>query len=189
VNVGSGTNQFTFKVHENVLIETPFFQACLQSGFVESTRREVNLPEDDPAAMEQVLLWLYLGRTDICTARGDETIRAVQTFVLADNLLVERLANDILDMFQDYCQLYIVPTAALIEIIRYGAAAGRLKEMLLQQLENDTRYAGWDNYVREDPRLLELRTDRSIAGAHDPMRVLTSSESGADPSWSLDPCE
>jgi hypothetical protein len=162
----------------------------LKGPFIEAANNEVNLPEESPAAFEQVLLYLYRGEPGISTLGGKQSAAAaIRTYVLADMLCLESLANRIVDDFQDLCHMAVVPPCTLAEVTKYGRAAGKLKDMLLRQVVYDVSKFGWDEYTKAHPDFCREWTDVSPANAHELMRAFASTESKGDPSWSNDPCQ
>lgn len=60
VTVHVGPSQTTWRLHENLLSSSSdFFRSAFNSGFLESHEDKLLLPEDDPAAFELFVRWLY----------------------------------------------------------------------------------------------------------------------------------
>jgi hypothetical protein len=61
VNVGTGLDLQTFKIHKNLLCKaSKCFDGALNDGFMESSGN-INLPSDHPVAFEVLYQWLYSG--------------------------------------------------------------------------------------------------------------------------------
>lgn len=55
-----GASQTTWRLHENLLSSSSdFFRSAFHSGFKEAREDRLLLPEDDPAAFELFVRWLY----------------------------------------------------------------------------------------------------------------------------------
>ena len=56
-----GPEQRLFAGHEDVLCQSPFFQAACRGQFLESNAKRINLPEEQPEILSSVLEYLYKG--------------------------------------------------------------------------------------------------------------------------------
>ncbi|KAK2756159.1 hypothetical protein FQN54_005567 [Arachnomyces sp. PD_36] len=56
-----GPEQRLFAAHEDVLCNSPFFEACCRGQFLESHSKKINLPEEQPEVLSSILEYLYKG--------------------------------------------------------------------------------------------------------------------------------
>jgi len=62
ITLAVGPTRRLFACHEDVLLLSPFFAACLKGGhWVESTTKQVELPDEEPEVFSSVLEYLYKG--------------------------------------------------------------------------------------------------------------------------------
>ena len=66
VTVGSGELEETFNVHEELLTNhSEYFQAALNSRFIEGQNKSIRLEEHDPSAFDLLVQYLYKGHYSI----------------------------------------------------------------------------------------------------------------------------
>lgn len=83
--MGEGDNSQTWSLPKNLLTHvSPFFAAALDGPFSESNSHKILLPEDDPAAFELFVQWLYIGETGKDDMDHDST--HVKAWTLGDKL-------------------------------------------------------------------------------------------------------
>ena len=56
-----GPEQRLFAAHEDVLCNSPFFEACCRGQFLESHSKRISLPEEQPEVLSSILEYLYKG--------------------------------------------------------------------------------------------------------------------------------
>jgi hypothetical protein len=56
-----GRDQRLFAAHEDVLCQSPFFQAACRGKFLESSTRRIDLPDEEPEIFSSILEYLYKG--------------------------------------------------------------------------------------------------------------------------------
>jgi len=109
VTVQVGPDKVTWSLHENLLSETcDFFKVAFRGEFKEKSG-ELELPDDDPAAFELFIRWLYAKRASLATSspflpiNGPADVRQyLQLYVLAAKHLIEDLQNEVMDIVYDY---------------------------------------------------------------------------------------
>lgn len=69
-----------------------FFKAACSWNFQESRKKQVELPEDDPAVFGLFVEWMYYGSYDVSSLRAQSSIDA-QCWVLGDKLLCSEFKN------------------------------------------------------------------------------------------------
>ena len=85
VFVGEGDNSQTWSLPKNLLTHvSPFFAAALNGAFSESNSHKILLPDDDPAAFELFVQWLYIGETG--KNSKDHILTHVRAWTLGDKL-------------------------------------------------------------------------------------------------------
>ncbi|KAJ9133521.1 Kelch repeat and BTB domain-containing protein 7 [Pleurostoma richardsiae] len=113
VSVFVGRSRVKWTLHENLLSATSdFFRSAFNGGFRETVEDTIALPEDDPAAFELFVRWLY-GRSIVPGSGaallpppdkgGTVTIQEyLRLYVLACKFLVEDLENSVVDIAHAY---------------------------------------------------------------------------------------
>jgi hypothetical protein len=61
ITICVGSEQRLFAGHEDVLCQSPFFQAACKGQFLESNAKRINLPDEQPEILSSVLEYLYKG--------------------------------------------------------------------------------------------------------------------------------
>jgi hypothetical protein len=61
ITICVGPEQRLFAGHEEILCQSPFFEAACHGQFVESNAKRINLPEEIPEVLSSVLEYLYKG--------------------------------------------------------------------------------------------------------------------------------
>jgi BTB/POZ domain len=61
ITICVGPEQRLFAGHEEILCQSPFFEAACRGQFVESNAKRINLPEEIPEVLSSVLEYLYKG--------------------------------------------------------------------------------------------------------------------------------
>ena len=85
VLVGEGDGSQTWSLPKKLLTHvSPFFAAALDGAFSESNSHKMLLPEDDPAAFELFVQWLYIGETGKDST--DHILTHVRAWTLGDKL-------------------------------------------------------------------------------------------------------
>jgi len=95
----------TFLVHKKFICQySPFFDAAFNGNFKEGTSQELDLQDTDPVAFSIFVDWLY---TQTITSNPSdidvptELLMLVKLWVLADKLLIPRLQNETLAIFDE----------------------------------------------------------------------------------------
>lgn len=103
VEVGAGKKQFL--IHKNLLLghASDFFTAALCGQFVEAQTDIIILPEEEPAAFELFVDWLYRGRIPDIPVKdgwGNLSFKAMETEGFLD---VEATYHDLYYMAEKWC--------------------------------------------------------------------------------------
>lgn len=109
VTLQIGTEQHCLLAHESVLVQNPYFQACLQDNkFIEGEKKEIKLPEEALDIMEALIHFLYVGILlfdlnfeegclDTAWVRQVRLEIVVKCYIAADRFLMEDMKNQIAD--------------------------------------------------------------------------------------------
>lgn len=97
-----GPNKITYRLHKDLLCaQSPFFERCLKSNFLEKGKEEVELPEDLPEVFEQFIHWIY--RDDVIKPKDQDSLELViHTYVFADKLCMSFFKNRIVTRIRAY---------------------------------------------------------------------------------------
>lgn len=131
IKVGKEAESFT--VHKSLLCDTAaYFRAALEGGFLESQTQILELPEDDPSAVEHFLLWLYNG--DIFDEdENPESISwelLVKIYLFGQARGIPRLQNDAIDKFIDKeRRLAVLETKPLRMVYDHTAAGSPMRRL------------------------------------------------------------
>ena len=96
VIVGSGNDQKTFNIHEELLVKASYyFNVVLKSYFIEGQTQTVRLEEDDPGAFDLFAQYLYRGYYETESGQTEEGDGSAEqrwelqsrAYVLGDKLL------------------------------------------------------------------------------------------------------
>jgi BTB/POZ domain len=138
-----GPERQPFTVHREIICsKSPFFQNCLDSGLSESSKGEIELPVDLPAAFEEVLKWVYTGSITSPLKEpdgGDYLIvhNLVHTYILADKLCMESLCNEVVDTIKAWHKNSITNPVFLSHFQDGVLSDSELKKFLVHQLAHD----------------------------------------------------
>lgn len=109
-----GAEEKHFTVHKDILFQhSTFFTAALNGEFREAKERPIRLPETDPEAFAIFAQWAYRNELIVMEeedfesdspGRHQERQLYIRTYILADQLGVVRLQNQIMD---DYIKLML----------------------------------------------------------------------------------
>ena len=133
--MGDGDYSQTWSLPKNLLTHvSPFFAAALNGPFSESNSNKISLPEDDPAAFELFVQWLYIGETG--KGSTDHILTHVRAWTLGDKLGCP--------VFQDHAMLKLLQFHAdkhatiiqpqTLQLAYEGSAANsKLRAWALQQ--------------------------------------------------------
>ncbi|KAJ9603702.1 hypothetical protein H2200_011888 [Cladophialophora chaetospira] len=129
ITVTVGKEQTKHMIHESILRQCPFFDKCLSSGMREEHEKSINLPDDDPTAIEVIIEWLYAKTIDRLQC-GNHYIVA---YVAADKYCMRELQNSIIDKL---CSTpYGDVTPSFVSSVWNGTAEGsKLRELTLDFL-------------------------------------------------------
>ncbi|KAI1620356.1 hypothetical protein EDD37DRAFT_653954 [Exophiala viscosa] len=99
-----GPEKAVYTAHKAVVIDKcPFVAKCLAAGMVESTTYTIEFPEDEPAAFDQFISWIY--RCDVDEIEKGDTnklINVLMAWVLADKLCMPAWQNESIDQAMAY---------------------------------------------------------------------------------------
>lgn len=141
--MGDAEHPKIWSLPKNLLVHiSPFFAAALNGSFAEASSKTITLPEDDPAAFEMFVQWMYVGKTGR-NSTEDIAIH-VESWILGDKLGCP--------VFQDRAMLKLLHlhSANLIQpktlqLAYEGSAAGsKLRKWALQHFIYNVQY---ENFV------------------------------------------
>ncbi|MCJ1398012.1 hypothetical protein MMC11_001209 [Xylographa trunciseda] len=93
-----GPNRKRFSAHKDLLYcLAPYFEKAFNGPFMEATNGTILLEDDDPAAIEFFICWLYRGASALEPV-DDDFAPLLRLYVLADMWDLPVLQNSIIDM-------------------------------------------------------------------------------------------
>ena len=113
----------------------PYFASAFTGAFAEASTSEIYLADEDPAAIEQFISWLYRGSKGL-SASGNDLVPLVRLYILADMWCTPTLQNNLMDFLIGYFRehsveglkaMTMVVEACYIEMI----SMQKLRRMLL----------------------------------------------------------
>jgi hypothetical protein len=102
ITVLVGSSKTSFTLHKDLLTKnSPFFEKCLRSGFLEKQKDQVELPEDSPEVFEHFINWIY--REDVIKPTDQDSLElAIQSYVFADKLCMPAFKNRLMTKIRAY---------------------------------------------------------------------------------------
>jgi hypothetical protein len=100
-----GPERVEWNLHENLLCNaSQFIRSALKGRFKEALDKSIELPEDDTAAFDLFVRWLYASNRFPLGIPGGEDIlyNYLKLYVLASGLLIPRLQNTVIDAVYRY---------------------------------------------------------------------------------------
>ncbi|KFY05607.1 hypothetical protein V492_08411 [Pseudogymnoascus sp. VKM F-4246] len=96
--VGAGEDAKEFVFHKDLLMDkVEFFQKMFNSGFLESSATTVTLPDDNPAAFEVLVEWVYCSTVKslhgVGLSKHDQINLAISTVILAEKYPLPELSG------------------------------------------------------------------------------------------------
>ncbi len=103
VDVFVGPERKQFHLHKDLLCDrSSYFQKAFEGDFKESRENSMDLAEDEVAAFELFVDWLYSGRlTEVPNDEGNGW-PYIHLYILATKFTLESLANTTMDRLQEY---------------------------------------------------------------------------------------
>ncbi|KAL2045017.1 hypothetical protein N7G274_002792 [Stereocaulon virgatum] len=134
VIVGTET-QKTWSLPKKLLAHvSPFFDAALNGSWVEATSNDISLPEDNPAAFETFVQWIYSGK--LVTGSMDDIPRYIRAWTLGDKLRCPAFQDcAMLHLLHLHMRVYVEPKT--VQLAYEGSMAGsRLRKWALQEFSS-----------------------------------------------------
>jgi hypothetical protein len=169
ITIDVGGKNKKFVVHTSRLKESfPFFRACLDAPMKEALSGTVDLPEDDPAAFQELLDFAYRGsfRTKLSheARAGDGSdialVIRIRTFFLAEKMMAEEIQNVAIDTVIDPFEgRTFTPPVAVLSLLyddeRYTDRTHiqHLRDWTANELGCAIREQnqGWEGWVKDHP--------------------------------------
>ncbi|KAI9675666.1 MAG: hypothetical protein M1817_001033 [Caeruleum heppii] len=112
VNVYVGPARKHWILHEKLLSHhSPFFASAFGGAFAEAETGKIELLEDDPAAFELLIQWLYsgsMGQKPTAATPKDEAwafaLLCFELWVLCDKFGITKLKNPAMDAYRHSCR-------------------------------------------------------------------------------------
>lgn len=164
--VGPANKEFT--VHAHFLRRVPFFRACLDNPMKEAIERVIELPEDKPKVVQEMIHWLYYGTLehDYCSVAEKakafaassperEHSRAVEhvmvcLWIFAKKCMVEELQNLVVDSLRAGMLHTTIAKKSLEIIIEQCEHEDPLRKLALQSLSrNIGRYKDYEEFLEK----------------------------------------
>lgn len=84
-------------VHKHLLCDAaPFFHTALTTGFVEATKQQILLPEDDADTVHRFVQWIYFKSYGLPKDHAEQFMQLARLYVFANKVLACLLKNDII---------------------------------------------------------------------------------------------
>jgi hypothetical protein len=84
-------------VHKHLLCDAaPFFNAALTTGFLEATKHQILLPEDDADTVDRFAQWVYFKSYGLSKDHGEQFMQLARLYVFANKVLAYLLEDDII---------------------------------------------------------------------------------------------
>jgi hypothetical protein len=132
-----GKERKAYKLHKELLIsKCSYFRASLSSGFPEGRNNEVHLSDDEPAAFNFFVRWLYIGSVSSINDRKDVSV-AARAYIMADAFLMVELKNDLMDTIRHYYTLKWMGSETLAILAEHETFHGQLKRFVLDQIAHN----------------------------------------------------
>ena len=122
--------QKTWSLPKKLLIHvSPFFNAALNGSWVEATSNSISLPEDNPAAFENFVQWIYIGKM----SPGSHVPTYIEAWTLGDKLGCPAFQDcAILQLLYLHQDAYVEPKT--VQLAYEGSmACSRLRKWALQE--------------------------------------------------------
>jgi hypothetical protein len=123
VLIGESKEEFVIQT-DLLKAHFPFFRACMDVRMKEYQQRQVELPDDDPVAFQELLDIAYWGHfrkvLDPFDYRNNECVfnMRINTLLLADKMLAKEVQNKAMDSILEYFEsMQIVPSTAVLDLV------------------------------------------------------------------------
>ena len=164
VIVGQGESQQSHHLHSSLLsANSEFFRGCLSSGFSESAKGEISLPEEDPKVFQYFVKWIYAG--DLLPFLGIKQYQVINILIdlraLAGRMLVPDLKNRAMDLIQEYHTKRQIVVRDVLKAGRMADEDVKLEGYMLEQLIRDMDNGSHDTFMSADswPELFVADSD------------------------------
>jgi len=126
IKVGKST---MFRVHESVLLQSPFFANALKPEWVAARKgKPIDLKEEDPDSFAGYVQWLYSHNIDTTY----NTTKWAGLYVLGEKLMDATFQDQVLETMAQGCEAKVsYPTGKAINIIYDGTPEGSPARRLL----------------------------------------------------------
>ena len=102
ISILVGPTRKSFAAHKDLLCKlVPYFASAFSGAFAEARTSEIYLADEDPAAIEQFISWMYRGSKGL-TATSNDLVPLVELYVLADMWCAPMLQNNLIDVLIDH---------------------------------------------------------------------------------------
>ncbi len=167
--------------------------------FEEATSQRATFPEDHPVAFKLLIGWVYTGFIEIPKSSDDDgseehpSTHLLRLFVLAEKLMIPRLADATMDLLTKYCKaIAILPHRAVMdEEYRQTPDDSKLRLWVARAMVHQFRFTSHDTY--EKGPLKEMLADNVdlLGDFLGNMRVLEPDCSSSFPSepWEFPACD
>lgn len=160
VKIYVGKERKLYNVHWSLLShKCSFFEECLNHPVKEGQIREFTLEEENVAAFDQFLLWIY---NEPLTAENDDCVIAL-TYMLADKFVMEAFKNAVVDRARAVLQISYFIADDLIKLCENGLSGSPLAKYFWAQLAHDMVTSGFEGYIENEDRggpLMRLMQER-----------------------------
>ena len=171
ITVGKGTEERTYFIHKHILeAKSEYFRACLNGNFAESNGDgEIKMAEDDPAAFNHVVDWLYGNALQL--ESFSDSIAIVDLYIFADKIMCCDLKDIAVDLLQEYYEGKVIRFEALQKLSDRHLVDSKAMEFLVQEAGYDIAnyyhdvfdLNGWLTFLALEPDLTKRIMDEAHA--------------------------
>jgi BTB/POZ domain len=139
VKVYVGPKRKEYHIHEESLCEqSDYFRAAFKGGFSEASDKQVYLEEDDPAAFEMVVRWIYGQRVpflELPSYGPAHCHRALwcKVYVLADKFGLQKLKDQALGILRNQLRICRQPIVEDVEVF-YNSSLLELQDLIVKKV-------------------------------------------------------
>ena len=138
-------------VHRHVLLQSPFFEACLRSQCKESETGIVNLNISDGESFECVLRFLWTGQLEIDQGQDYATSKTtarrygrklILVYCIGSFLMLEKLINAVIDSAFEHCLTWAIGPDNMNFLHEQNLQDSKLADLFLRKKVESLRKRG-----------------------------------------------
>ncbi|CZR66762.1 uncharacterized protein PAC_16663 [Phialocephala subalpina] len=204
ITIGTGDLQKSFNVHKTPLCKKiPYFDKMFNGSFEEASTQRATFPEDHLVPFMLLIGWVYTKTIEIpksleCDGSEEDpaphpTTHLLRLFVLAEKLMVPKLADATIDLLSKYCAAScILPHIEYLnEEYKETPEDSKLRLWIARAIAHQFCFSVSESYESEPLKVL-LADDVYLLGDFlSALKVQQSNRDGSEPSDPTDfpPCD